>query len=224
VLGRFLDPIDRLTVTIYSILVLLTFTLAFRIFRLGEYGSQPVQTRELNDLLLGALGAVVAWALIDGVMYALLELFQRGERHRLLRQLEAAPSEQARVDIVAEEFDYILEPISGEMERQQLYRGVVEHLRGGQPRSVGFKREDLTGGVAWMIMAILAVVPSLLPLALLRENPGLAIRVSNIISFAMLFQAGHQWGVHTSANPWKTGLLLLGVGIVLVAIAIPLGG
>jgi VIT1/CCC1 family predicted Fe2+/Mn2+ transporter len=157
-------------------------------------------------------------------MYALLELFQRSERHRLLRQLETADSEQARVDIVAEELDYILEPICGEMERQQLYKGVVQHLRGGRPRPVGFKQEDLTGGFAWVVMAILAVVPSLVPFVLLRDQPGFAIRVSNIISFAMLFLAGHQWGVHTGANPWKTGLLLFGVGVLMVAIAIPLGG
>lgn len=34
-LGRMLDPIDRLSETIYSVLRLLTCTLAFRIFRLN---------------------------------------------------------------------------------------------------------------------------------------------------------------------------------------------
>ena len=52
----------------------------------------------------------------------------------------------------------------------------------------------------------------------------LAIRVSNVVSFVVLFIAGYQWGKHTGANPWRTGLLLFAVGAIMVLIAIPLGG
>ena len=51
-----------------------------------------------------------------------------------------------------------------------------------------------------------------------------AIRVSNVISFAMLFYAGYQWGKYTGTHRVKTGLVLVGVGMLLVLIAIPLGG
>lgn len=40
----------------------------------------------------------------------------------------------------------------------------------------------------------------------------------------MLFYAGYEWGKYTGASRWKTGLVLVGVGMLLVAIAIPLGG
>ena len=59
------------------------------------------------------MGAVLAWGMIDGIMYALLSVFDRGERHRLLRDIQAAKTEQDVVDIIAEDMDYFLEPIAG---------------------------------------------------------------------------------------------------------------
>ena len=87
-----------------------------------------------------------------------------------------------------------------------------------------YKRQDLTGGAASVAVAILAVVPSLLPFVLLRNDHNLAIRASNVVSFAVLFYSGYEWGKYTGSNPWKTGLLLLAVGVLLVTIAIPFGG
>lgn len=223
-LDQLLDPIDRLSETIFSVLILLTLTLAFRIFTLGPNPALPIPEAYVNDLLFAAVGATVAWGLIDGVMYALMELFQRSERHRLLLLLQAAQNEQQGVAVVAAELDYILEPITGEAERQQLYRGIFAQLRYSAPRPVGFKREDFVGGLGCVLVAIVAVLPSLLPLLLLRHEPLLAIRVSNLVSFAVLFWAGYSWGIHTGTNPWRTGLLLLGFAALMVAVAIPLGG
>jgi len=61
-------------------------------------------------------------------------------------------------------------------------------------------------------------------LLLLRSTYALAFRVSNVVWFIVLFIAGYQWGRHTGANPWRTGLLLFAVGAIMVLIAIPLGG
>ncbi|NTU79013.1 MAG: hypothetical protein HGA45_06365 [Chloroflexales bacterium] len=223
-LGTLLDPIDRLAETIYSVLILLTFTLAFRLFKLHDAPGAPISSEYVHELLSAAFGAILAWGLIDGVVHALMELFQRGERHRLLRQVQAAESEQASIEVIAEELDYVLEPITGEDERHTLYRGVYAQLRTSRPRPVGFKREDFTGALGCVIVAVVAVLPSLLPLVLLRGNPALALRISNIVSFVVLFSAGYSWGRHTGGDPWKTGLLLVGAGAVTVAIAIALGG
>ncbi len=223
-LGRLLDPIDRLTETIYSILILLTFTLAFRIIHLWDNPGQVVSAEYVNELLVAALGATLAWGVIDGIMHALMELLQRGERHRLLWQIQAAETVHEGIEVIAGELDYILEPIAGDSERQALYLSVFHHLRGGQPQPVRFKREDFTGALGCLVVAIIAVLPSLVPLMVLRDDYALAIRVSNIVSFIMLFYAGYQWGRHTGSSPWKTGLLLVAVGVLMVSIAIPLGG
>lgn len=55
---------------IYSILILLTFTLAFRIFHLETVGT--VSDEYINNLLGGALLATVTWGVIDGIVGGLL--------------------------------------------------------------------------------------------------------------------------------------------------------
>jgi VIT1/CCC1 family predicted Fe2+/Mn2+ transporter len=51
-----------------------------------------------------------------------------------------------------------------------------------------------------------------------------ALRISNVVSFIMLFILGYRWGRYTGANPPKIGLLLVLAGVLLMTIAIPLGG
>ena len=223
-LGRLLDPIDRLSESIFSILILLTFTLAFRIIKLGADPNQQIPNTYMNELLIGAAGATLAWGIIDGIMYALMSMFARGERHRLLRQLQSVHSDDEGIQIVANELDYILEPITGEEQRQMLYQDVLEHLRDGKAQPVGLTREDVAGGFGSVLVAIIAVLPSFVPFLLFYNNPALAIRVSNVVSFVVLFILGYQWGKHTGADPWRTGLLLAAIAAVMVLIAIPLGG
>jgi hypothetical protein len=223
-LGRLLDPIDRLSETIFSILILLTFTLAFSIIKLGADPEQPIPSTYINELLIGAAGATLAWGLIDGIMYALLSMFARGESHRLLQQLQAVTTPEEGIEIVADELDHILEPITGEAQRRLLYQDVLEHLRDGEPQPVGLSRQDIAGGFGSVLVAVIAVLPSFVPLLLFYNHPALAIRASNVVSFVVLFISGYQWGKYTGSSPWGTGLLLAGVAAIMVLIAIPLGG
>lgn len=221
-LAHLLDPIDRLAETIYSILVLLTFTLAFRLFHLSP--GEAVTSDYVNELLIGASLAILAWGVIDGIVYVLTEVFERGEKHRILRYIEAADTPAEAVEAIADELDFILEPITGAVQRQALYEEILAHLHDSKPQPVRLTREDLTGGAASVLVAVLAVLPSLLPFALFRDDHALAIRVSNVVSFLVLFYSGYEWGKYTGTNPLKTGLLLVLVGVLLVAIAIPFGG
>jgi hypothetical protein len=223
-LENLLDPIDWLSETIFSILILLIYLLAFSIIMESGTPQQPISHENVNDLLVGVLSAVVAWGLIDGVMYALLSMFQRGESHRLLKDIQAAQTEEEAVDIIAEDLDYILEPITGENERKALYHSILLHLRDSTTRRIGFKLEDFYGVLGHVLVAIIAVIPSLIPFLVLRSNYNLAIRLSFFVSFILLFVAGYRWGMYTGASPWKTGLLLLSVAVGLVLIAILLGG
>jgi len=223
-LGRLLDPIDRLSESIFSILILLTFTLAFRIIKLGADPHQQIPSNYVNELLLGAAGATLAWGIIDGIMYALMSMFERGERHRLLQMLQLAHTEDEGIQIVANELDHILEPITGEAQRRLLYQDVLAHLRDGKAQPVGLTRADVAGGFGSVLVAVIAVIPSFVPFLVFYNNPALAIRASNVVSFIVLFIFGYQWGKYTGSNPWRTGLLLAAIAALMVLIAIPLGG
>ncbi|MFO7632005.1 MAG: hypothetical protein R6W76_05655 [Caldilinea sp.] len=203
---------------------MLTFTLAFRIIKLGPDPTQTIYPSYMNDLLIAAAGATLAWGIIDGIMYTLMTLFERGERHRLLQALQTADTDEEGVQIIADEFDFMLEPITGEDQRQMLYLDVLEHLRDGQPQLVRLTWEDIAGGLGSILVAIIAVIPSFVPLLLFYNDPALAIRISNVVSFVVLFISGYQWGKYTGSSPLGTGLLLTAVAALMVLIAIPLGG
>jgi VIT1/CCC1 family predicted Fe2+/Mn2+ transporter len=223
-LAQFLDPIDVLAEVIFSVLIILTFTLWFGIIKLGATPDKLITVEYMNEFIVAVFAATLAWGIIDGIMLALLSVFARGERHRFLADLQAAASDEEAIDLIAGEFDFNLEPITGEQQRQALYVDMLEHLRDSKPRPVGFQSEDLLGALTSVVVAVLAIVPSLVPLVLLRDQGILAVRISNGVSFFVLFTAGYLWGRYTGANPWKTGLLLLGAGVIMMAIAIPLGG
>ena len=170
-LGRLLDPIDLLSEAIFSVLIVLMFTLAFRIMTLGANPTQPVTSSYINDLLIAAASATIAWGTIDGIMYALMSMFARGETHRLQQQIQLAETEEEAIQIVADELDYVLEPISGEVQRRRLYQDVLEHLHDGTPPTIRLSREDIAGGLGSVLVAVLAVLPSLAPLLLFYNEP-----------------------------------------------------
>jgi VIT1/CCC1 family predicted Fe2+/Mn2+ transporter len=223
-LESLIDPIDWLSETIFSILILLLYIFAFRIIMLSGAPQVPVSHQNVNELLLGALGAVLAWGMIDGIMYALTSVFERGERHRLLRDIQAAKTEQEAVDIIAEDMDYLLEPIAGEDVRKELYSSILIHLQNSAPRNIGLKREDISGVLGHVLVAIIAVIPSVIPFFVFRYDYELAIRISIFVSFIMLFVSGYRWGKYAGANPWNTGLLIMSVAVILVLIAFLLEG
>lgn len=222
-IGHLLDPIDRLSETIFSVLILLTFTFAYRVFWLGTDPYEPIPPDYLIDLAVAALGAAVAWGLIDGVIYALLSVLERGEKHRFLAAVQAAATQEEGIAAVADELDYVLEPITGAEQRRQIYLEVLDYLQDSRPQPVTLTRDDLLGGLGSTLVAVLAVLPSLIPLVLFRDTYWLALRASNFVSFAVLFITGYQWGRYSGANPWKMGVMLLTVGAALAVIALLMG-
>ena len=222
-LEDWIDPIDRLTESLFSILILLTFTMTAWIIGLSGTGEHTLDSRNIVDLAIAALVTITAYGVIDGVIYVLLTMFGRGESHRLLQSVQAADSQQEAVDVIADNLDYILEPITGEQERQQLYHHILVQLRNSQPREIGLKREDITAGLAHVLVAVLVITPSLLPLVFMRQDPERAILVSNFLSLFLLFFVGYRWGKYTGANPWKTGLIIFSVITALVLFLFWLG-
>ncbi len=223
-LGNFLDPIDVLSATFFSILFALLFTLSYGILIYSGVIDASFSSGYGTELFFAILGAVAIWGAIDGVMYALTAVFQREERHRLLQHLQMADKEETAVDAIADELDFILEPITNDDQRYDLYHDILVHLRQAEPQEVGLQREDVVGALTSVLVSVLVVLPSLMPLLLVPENTALAIRISNIISVIVIFGTGYSWGKHTDTNPWKTGLILASVCLSLVLMAIFIGG
>ena len=224
VLGRFLDPIDALFTIFFSILFALLFTLSYSILLYHGVISSSFANGYGRELFVTILGAVTAWGIIDGVLYALGGIFARSERHRLLQYVQTSDSEEEAATAIADQLDFILEPITSDEQRHALYHDIRAYLSQAEPRAIGLEREDVVGAVATVVLSVVAVLPSLLPLLLLPDNTALAISISNVVSFSVMFAMGYIWGLHTDTNPWKVGLLLSSVCLAMVLVAMLLGG
>jgi hypothetical protein len=223
-LSRLLDPLDRLVESIYSVLIVLTFTLAYRVADAQGVLANETISQLMRNLFWASFGCAVAWGLIDGVMYVLTSVFERGQEARLLRLVRGAPTPEAGEAVIAEQLDDSLGQIMTEEERAALSRSLYDRLRDNEPQPGGFRREDWAGALGVALVAVLAALPVVLPLLILSPWPATAIRVSNLVAFVSLYALGYGWGKYAGGKPHRVGLLLLVVGVLMVVVAIPLGG
>jgi hypothetical protein len=224
VVGEFLDPIDALFTVFFSILFALLFTLAYSILLYLGVIDASFSAGYGQELFFTVLWAVAAWGIIDGMLYVMAEVFARRERIRLLRYVQASNSVDEAATIVGYELDFVFAPITNQAQRTAIYHDIVAHLTSAEIQPTSVQRQDIIGGVATIVLSVVAVLPSLLPLLLLPNHTAPAIRISNVISFAVIFAVGYFWGIHTHSNPWKVGLLLAAVCLSMVLVALLLGG
>ena len=220
-LSAYLDPISRLQELIYGVLIVMTFTMAFK--AVGTHDDVTVGAQEVSQMFLAAFGCTVAWGFIDGVMSVLTNLASRGQANRMVRAVQAAPDHDAALAAIAGELDDTLDPITSDEERQRIYAGVLVQVKDNTLQPVGVERDDIYGAIGLVIISIIATLPVLVPLLFVRD-PNFAIRLSNIIAIVMLFAAGFYYGKAVGTRPLINGLTVAGIGVIMVLVAIPLGG
>jgi len=74
-----------------------------------------------------------------------------------------------------------------------------------------------------LLIVILSTFPVVLPF-LLIDDIAWAKGVSRAVALAMLFVGGLALGRHAGYGSWKVGLMMVGVGTVVVAAVMALGG
>jgi len=209
---RFLDPAESLGEILFGLIMVLTFTLGASVAGGWERG-----------LILAAVGCNVAWGIIDGALFLMSRLFERSRRGRLIRAIRHAPDDAAAVDAIRREMEPGLESVTEPADREQLYRSVHALIARGTPRPVRLQHDDWMGALAVFLLVTLTALPAAAPFVVLGD-PQLALRVSNGLLVALLFVVGYRWARHTDANAWGAGFAALGLGVLLVAVAIALGG
>jgi VIT1/CCC1 family predicted Fe2+/Mn2+ transporter len=207
---------ERLGELAFGLIMTLSFTL-------GTSVLNGTTEDAWSALFAATLGCNVAWGVIDGVFLILGRLFERGRLARLAHAIANARDEGTAVDVVAGELDPMLASISSDARRLALYRDIVERLRSTQRHVPSVTHEDFVAALATFTLVFMASLPVALPY-LLIEDPWIALRVSNALLIGVLFYVGYRWGAYTSFNPWRAAVAVTSIGVVLVAIAIALGG
>lgn len=211
---KHLDPATRVGECLFGLIMALGITGAVRL------SQNEISSREL---FVNVLGCNLAWGLVDGVMYVMLALFERGRKTRIANCIVTAPNDAAAIEVIRAELEQRLEPLTTPEERLQLYGWVLELTRRANLEPPRVCRDDILGGVAVGGLVLLATFPILVPFVLI-SNASNAVRCSNLIALGMLFWLGFWWGRAVGANPYRISAGVTGVGLALVLITILLGG
>lgn len=212
-----LDPGGIFGEILFGLIMVLTFTLGAGL-TIKEEGPEAVQ-----GLLIAALGCNIAWGVIDGVMYVMGCLLDRGRRSRMLLALKNVTDETAALQAIENEMDGPLTSLLTPAERQAAYRDIWRLSSRAQPDKPRLQKDDLMGGLASGLLVILTALPGAIPFLFL-DDKSQAMRASNAVLLVMLFWCGYFWARFTGVNRWLAGLAMTLIGVVLVAAAIALGG
>lgn len=216
--AKYLDPGSRMGEVLFGLIMTLTFTLGAGMV-IEEEGRAGAR-----EMLIGILGCNLAWGIIDGALYVLGRIFERGRLRRVVAEALRSRSDDEARALFAGELDEMLVPVTDGDTRRRLYEAMLDGARARALPPNRISREDLLGALAagWLVFA--CSFPAVLPF-LFIDDPRLALRISNAILIGLLFFVGHRHAQqHTLARPWTTGLVFALMGVFLVAIAIPLGG
>jgi hypothetical protein len=211
--GKVLDPMERISETLFGLIMALTF-----ICSLGVATGTNIN---IQTMLIGALGCNLAWGIVDGGLYLLARINNRGDKILTLRAIWQAPDLETARNVIARalppELAAALPPEQLELMRQKL-----QQLPEPSP-GPGLTRRDWTGALGLCLLSFLSTFPVVIPFLFLSDAR-LALRVSYAVAIVLLFCCGYVFGIHSGLRAWAAGLSMVAFGGALVGVAVALGG
>jgi VIT family len=193
--------------------MVLTFT--------GSLSAAESGRNEVRTMLIGALGCNLAWGVIDAIFYLMNILGYRGHGAVVLRRLHHTTDPAEARALIAEALPPVmaatLEPEDFERLRERLATIPDPASR------VPLHRGDLLGALGVFLLVFLSTFPVVIPF-LVMHDAMLALRISNAIAIVLLFIGGYKLAKFSGFRPWRTGLAMVAIGVVLVGLTIALGG
>ena len=208
-----LDPIDRLSEILFGLLVVLTFT--------GSLSVATAERSDVHDMLIGAIGANIAWGLIDATMYLLASMSERGTSLRILRAIRRAPSASASHEAIR---SMLPEAVAAELRHDDIER-IRSRVLKVDPRKAGGRLQpgDFWAAAMVFLIVVASTFPPIVPCVVL-DDAHLAMRLSNGIAIAMLAMIGFGYGKVSGISPWWMAGAMVVLGSFLVWLTIALGG
>ncbi|MBB3523264.1 VIT1/CCC1 transporter family protein [Rhizobium sp. BK456] len=214
---KIIDPGDALGEILFGLIMALTLTVGSRLV-FEEEGLN------VHELIVATIGCNVAWGIIDAVLFILGTTFYKSRRLRLFRQIKAAGDESEALMVLANEFPIKEAPFSAKAaDTDALYQSLLTLARRAAPVKVSFSKGDLSAAIAVFLLVSATAIPAVLPFFLL-EDAHLALRVSNLFLIMLLFVTGYAWAKFSGGRAFQAGMTMTCLGLLLVAIAIALGG
>jgi len=210
---RILSPLERISEVLFGLIMVLGFT--------GSMSAAQAGRAEIRTMLFGAIGCNLAWGLIDGIMYLMACLGEKGQDLRTLRAVRQAADPQTGQRVIADALPAVLASVLAPAELERMRQQLNELP--APPRHPSLRRDDWLGALGVFLLVFLSTFPVVLPFIFMQEPAG-ALRVSNLIAIGSLFFTGFFFGRCAEMHPWRTGVIMVLVGAAMVAITIALGG
>jgi VIT1/CCC1 family predicted Fe2+/Mn2+ transporter len=209
--ARVLDPIERASEAIFGVLMAMTFT--------GSLNAATAGREEIGTMLLTAIGCNIAWGLTDAVMYLVAAVVEKRRGLTLLRSVRRTTDLQAAHRLIADELP---ERFAGGAQEETL-EAIRKALVGVPETMTGLTARDYRAALGVFAIVVLATFPVVVPFVFMRDVY-VAMRVSDGLAVATLYGYGHVLGKYSGGQPWRYGVAVAAVGMVLVAIIMALGG
>jgi hypothetical protein len=208
-----LNPVDRIMEMLFGLLMALSFTGAVSVAESGR--------EELHEMFVAALGCNLAWGFVDGVMYLIRTAVDRGRSLTLLHAVRNAADPQAGRAVIESSLSRVAAGMVSQTEIEAM-RGRVAALS-TLPVRTRLNGRDLLAALAIFVLVVLATFPVVLPFAFMQDV-GAAKNASRIIAIVMLFLGGIALGRYAGYGSWRAGLAMTGLGALMVAVIMALGG
>jgi len=208
-----LSPVDRVSEVLFGLFMALTFVGAISVAESGR--------AEIRQLLAAALGCNLAWGLVDAVMYLVRTITDRGRSLTLVRSVRAAADAATGRRLIGDSLSRTAAGLVSEKEIEAI-RGRIVALA-AVPERPRLERDDLLAALAVFLLVVASTFPVALPFALF-DDVGTAKNVSRAVALSMLFLGGLALGRYAGYGSLKVGFMMAGLGTVLVAAVMALGG
>jgi len=210
---RVLEPNERISEVLFGLIMVLTFTGSLSV---AEAGRDDVRT-----MLIGALGCNLAWGIIDGVLYLMGVLADKGRSLMTYRAVRAATDSQKSQRLIADALPSVVASILQPAELESMHQRLKQLPEPPERAQLG--ASDLWGALGVFLLVFLSTFPVALPF-IFMHNAITAMRVSNAIAIGMLFITGFAYGQCIGRSRWLFGISMVVLGGVLVILTMALGG
>jgi len=210
---RVLEPSERIAEVLFGLIMVLTFTGSLSVAEAGR--------DDIRAMLIGALGCNVAWGIIDGVLYLMGALAEKGRNLKTYLAIREVHDPGRAHALIAGALPPLVASVLQPSELETLRRRLGDLPR--PPLRARLDGSDWRGALAVFLLVFLSTFPVAVPFIFMHDGLA-AMRTSNAIAVGMLFVAGAAYGRVVRRSPWILGVSMVALGAALVALTMALGG
>ncbi len=211
--GRLLDPIDRTSEVLFGLFMVLTFT--------GTLSVATAARHDVKLMLIAAIGCNTAWGFVDGVMFVLRNLVVRARDATFATAIRSARRDEDAHHLIASQIGTMAAGLDGAA-FERVRRWIIDQPPPVAGRAV-LTMHDLRSAVGVFLLVFASTFPVVLPF-LFTTDVQFAMRLSATIAIVMMFVCGYRWGRYGGLSPWRSGIALVLLGVIVEAVVIALGG